>query len=308
MVFVLIYNIAELIRTVFRHSTDRAADTFVILCTVNFGQSTVIGGFYDVVSAYGSKYFTVYNYITYSLTCQIFLYTFLKDCESYPKNTVRICKKWIENTNELFLIKANIRRIPMNIVLIVVPLASIIFSLFSGTMQETSGAILEKSGEAVELVISICGVMCFWSGLMRVAERAGLTEKLSRLISPVVVLLFRGIKRGGKAAGLITMNLAANILGLGNASTPLGIAAMKAIAEENGAENNSATDDMIMLAVLNTASLQIIPATAGALRLANGVSEPFDILPCVWVVSLYSAAVAVIAAKIMGRVSRRRKP
>lgn len=195
----------------------------------------------------------------------------------------------------------------MNIILIVVPLASIIFSLFNGTMQETSGAILEKSGEAVELVISLCGVMCFWSGLMRVAERAGLTEKLSRLISPVVGLLFRGIKKGGKAAGLITMNLAANILGLGNASTPLGIAAMKAIAEENGAEN-SATDDMIMLAVLNTASLQIIPATAGALRLANGVSEPFDILPCVWVVSLYSAAAAVIAAKIMGRVSRRRKP
>lgn len=195
----------------------------------------------------------------------------------------------------------------MNVILIVVPLASIIFSIFSGNMQETSGAILEKSGEAVELVISLCGVMCFWSGLMRVAERAGLTEKLSRLISPVVGLLFRGIKKGGKAAGLITMNLAANILGLGNASTPLGIAAMKAIAEENGAES-SATDDMIMLAVLNTASLQIIPATAGALRLANGVSEPFDILPCVWVVSLYSAAAAVIAAKIMGRVSRRRQP
>ena len=146
---------------------------------------------------------------------------------------------------------------------------------------------------------------------MKVAERAGLTEKLSKLIAPIVGLLFRGIKKGGKAAGLITMNLAANILGLGNASTPLGIAAMKAIAEENGDSNipqNSATDDMIMLAVLNTASLQIIPATAGALRLANGVSEPFDILPCVWVVSLYSAAVAVISAKIMGAISRRRQP
>lgn len=193
----------------------------------------------------------------------------------------------------------------MNFILIFLPLVSIIFSLFSGTMQETSQAVLEKSGEAVQLVISLCGVMCFWCGLMRVAERAGLTEKLSKLLSPIVRLLFRNIKKGGRAAGLITMNLAANILGLGNASTPLGIAAMKAIAEENGADN-AATDDMIMLAVLNTASLQIIPATAAALRLANGVEKPFDILPCVWIVSAYSAVAAVISAKIMGAAARRR--
>ena len=199
----------------------------------------------------------------------------------------------------------------MKIILVVIPLVSVIFSLFNGTMQELSASIPEKSGEAVELVISLCGIMCFWSGLMKVAERAGLTEKLSKLIAPIVGLLFRGVKKGGKAAGLITMNLAANILGLGNASTPLGIAAMKAIAEENSdfhGTQKSATDDMIMLAVLNTASLQIIPATAGALRLANGVAEPFDILPCVWVVSFYSAAVAVISAKIMGAISKRRQP
>lgn len=199
----------------------------------------------------------------------------------------------------------------MKIILVIIPLVSVIFSLFNGTMQELSASIPQKSGEAVELVISLCGIMCFWSGLMKVAERAGLTEKLSKLIAPIVGLLFRGVKKGGKAAGLITMNLAANILGLGNASTPLGIAAMKAIAEESGdfqSPRDAATDDMITLAVLNTASLQIIPATAGALRLANGVSEPFDILPCVWVVSLYSAAAAVISAKIMGAVSRRRQP
>lgn len=194
----------------------------------------------------------------------------------------------------------------MNIILIILPLISIVFSLFSGNIGETSQAILEKSGEAVQLVISLCGVMCFWCGLMRVAERAGLTEKLSKLLSPVVRLLFRNIKKGGKAAGLIAMNLAANILGLGNASTPLGIAAMKAIADENNADN-AATDDMIMLAVLNTASLQIIPATAAALRLANGVEKPFDILPCVWIVSIYSVTVAVISAKLMGAAARRRK-
>ncbi len=193
----------------------------------------------------------------------------------------------------------------MNFILIVVPLTSIIFSLFNGTIQETSQAVLEKSGEAVQLVISLCGIMCFWCGLMRVAERAGLTEKLSKLLSPIVNVLFCNIKKGGKAAGLITMNIAANILGLGNASTPLGIAAMKAIAEENHADS-TATDDMIILAVLNTASLQIIPATAAALRLSNGVEKPFDILPCVWIVSAYSAVAAVVSAKIMGAAARRK--
>ena len=191
----------------------------------------------------------------------------------------------------------------MKIVLVVIPICSIIFALLNGRMPQVSAAILEKSGEAVELVISLCGVMCFWCGLMKVAERAGLTEKLAALLSPIAGLLFKGIKKGGRAMGLITMNLAANILGLGNATTPLGIAAMKAIADESpSAEGDKyASDDMIMLAVLNTASLQILPATAAALRAANGVKKPLDILPCVWIVSLYSVIVAVLSAKLMSK-------
>ena len=197
----------------------------------------------------------------------------------------------------------------MKIILLVIPVISLIFAAVNGRMPELSANILSKSGEAVELVISLCGIMCFWSGLMKVAERAGLTDKLSRLLSPIVGLLFRKIKRGGSAAGLITLNLAANILGLGNASTPLGIAAMKAISEENAQNGENvgvATDDMIMLAVLNTASLQILPATAAALRAANGSAKPFDILPCVWIVSVYSVTAAVVSAKIMGYISRKR--
>lgn len=197
----------------------------------------------------------------------------------------------------------------MKIVLVVIPICSIIFALFNGTMPQVSAAILEKSGEAVELVISLCGVMCFWCGLMKVAERAGLTEKLAQLLSPIVGLLFKGIKKGGRAMGLITMNLAANILGLGNATTPLGIAAMKAIADEspNVEGKEYASDDMIMLAVLNTASLQILPATAAALRAANGVKKPLDILPCVWIVSLYSVIVAVLSAKLMSKFSAKKR-
>lgn len=195
----------------------------------------------------------------------------------------------------------------MKFMLLIIPTVSVIFAFFNGSMPQVSQAILDKSGEAVELAISICGIMCFWCGMMKVAERAGLVEKISALLSPAIGLLFRNIKKGGKAAGLITMNLAANILGLGNASTPLGIAAMRAVSKENGSEESgTATEDMIMLAVLNTASLQILPTTAAALRSANGCTTPLDILPCVWIVSVYSVTIAVISAKIMGAVSRKR--
>lgn len=195
----------------------------------------------------------------------------------------------------------------MQVILVLIPALSLVFAAAGGHMGELSGAILAKSGEAVELVVSLCGVICFWSGLMRVAQRAGLVEKLARLLFPLVSFLFKGIKRGGKAAQLITLNLAANILGLGNASTPLGIAAMKAIAEESAEFDGIATDDMIMLAVLNTASLQIIPATAAALRAANGAEKPFEILPCVWIVSVYSAVVVVTVTKLLCAVSHKRR-
>lgn len=193
----------------------------------------------------------------------------------------------------------------MKAILVIIPVISFVYAALGGRMGEVSESIFAKSAEAVELVISICGVMCFWCGLMKVAEKAGLLEKLSRVLSKPIKLLFGGVKRGGKAVGLIAMNLAANILGLGNASTPLGIAAMKAIAEEEGA-GESACDDMIMLAVLNTASLQIIPATAAALRSANGAEKPMDILPCVWIVTAYSVFIAVFSAKMLARLTRKR--
>lgn len=195
----------------------------------------------------------------------------------------------------------------MQVILIVLPVLSLIVAAVGGNMGELSAAVLAKSGEAVELVISLCGVLCFWSGMMNVARKAGLVEKLSRVLSPVVGALFRGVKRGGKAAGLITLNLAANILGLGNASTPLGIAAMRAIAEESAEFSDYATDDMIMLAVLNTASLQLIPTTAAALRAANGSAKPFEILPCVWIVSAYSVVIVTVSVKLMGIISQKRR-
>lgn len=195
----------------------------------------------------------------------------------------------------------------MKLILIILPSAAIICGIFTGRLPEVSAAVLEGAGSAVTLAISLCGVMCLWSGLMKVAEECGAVKLISSLLAPVVSLLFRGLKKGGRAVQLISMNLSANILGLGNATTPLGIQAMEAIQQEEPTDEGSASDNMIMLTVLNTASLQVIPATAAALRTACGAERPMDILPCVWIVSAYSLAAAVASAKLMSRFSRRRE-
>ncbi len=193
----------------------------------------------------------------------------------------------------------------MKYLLGIIPMISVLFGLFNGRSSDMTSAILESAGDAVTLAISLCGIMCFWCGMMKVAEKAGLVSTVARLLSPVLGLLFRGLEKGGRAMQLISMNITANILGLGNASTPLGISAMQAIAEEEGS-SDSASDNMIMLTVLNTASLQIVPATAAAMRTAAGADDPMDILPCVWIVSLYCAAVTISAVRIMGKLSRRK--
>ncbi len=196
----------------------------------------------------------------------------------------------------------------MKILLIIIPAASIICGIATGRLPEVSAAVLDGAGSAVTLAISLCGVMCLWSGLMKVAEECGAVRLMSSFLSPVLSRLFRGLEKGGRAMQLIAMNLSANILGLGNATTPLGIQAMEAIQQEEFPGDGTASDNMIMLTVLNTASLQLIPATAAALRTACGAERPMEILPCVWIVSVYSLTVAVTAAKLMARFSRRRDP
>ncbi len=195
----------------------------------------------------------------------------------------------------------------MKVILMVLPAAAIVCGILTGRLAEVSAAVLESASGAVTLALTLCGAMALWSGLMKVAEEAGAVKAMSALLSPVVGVLFRGLEKGGRAAQLICMNLSANILGLGNATTPLGISAMEAIQQEEGIPGETASDNMIMLTVLNTASLQLIPATAAALMTAHGAARPMEILPCVWIVSAYSLAAAVGAAKLLGRFSRRKK-
>ncbi len=194
----------------------------------------------------------------------------------------------------------------MKWVMAVMLTAAVISPAVTGRMAEVSEAFLSECSSAVELAISLIGIICLWSGVMRVAQKSGVTEQLAKLFSPVLGKLFKGLKKGGKAMQYITLNLTANILGLGNASTPFGIAAMREIeAEEHSSDPENASHNMILLTVMNTASLQLIPTTVAALRLQAGSENPMEILPCVWIVSICALTAALLGAKLFRRIWKR---
>ena len=160
-------------------------------------------------------------------------------------------------------------------------LLSIITGAVGGNMAAVSTAAMNGCGQAVELVISLTGTICLWSGVMGIAEKSGLTDALSRAFRPLNRILFRGLSPDSPAIKAVSMNMAANLLGLGNAATPLGLAAMKELEKVNPVPG-TASQAMVTFVVLNTASLQILPTTTSYLRLAAGSKEPMEILPAVW--------------------------
>ncbi|MBP0958040.1 MAG: spore maturation protein A [Oscillospiraceae bacterium] len=172
---------------------------------------------------------------------------------------------------------------------------SIIAGAATGNLRELTEAVLNEPVNAVELCIYLCGGMCFWGGLMRVAEKSGLTEGLAKLFALILGGLFKDIDKQGRAFKAICMNITANLLGLGNAATPFGIEAMKALAEEEGA-GDTATPSMVIFTVINTASLTLIPSTALSLRMKYGSADPIEIVPAVWITSAAALAVSVTLA------------
>lgn len=144
-----------------------------------------------------------------------------------------------------------------------------------------------------------------WNGIMKVAEKAKLTEIISRLLSPITTRIFRGLPRNSKALNLISMNITANLLGLGNAATPLGIAAMKELASQQPPNRRQeASNHMILLVVLNTASIQLLPTTIAILRLQYGAANPLDILPAILISSLVSVSCGILLCKIMNTLHK----
>lgn len=187
----------------------------------------------------------------------------------------------------------------MNKIWAVLILISFFVSFFTGKISETATAAMDGAKNAVQTSLSIIGVMCFWMGIMKIAEKSGLLDKLSNLLSPLTSRLFKGVK-SKKAQEAILMNITANIFGIGNAATPFGIKAMEEMQKENRG-NHTATDDMCMFVVLNTASIQLIPTTLLALRSSYGSKDPYVILPLVWIVSIVALFFGILAAKIFER-------
>lgn len=178
----------------------------------------------------------------------------------------------------------------MNRILTVMALLAVVFGVCSDRTEEVSTALLQKCGDAVPLVLSLTGALCLWSGLMEVAEESGLTRKIAALFRPLTGRLLPAFRRDDRVLGLVSMNITANLLGLGNAATPLGLAALREMTAKTG---KTATREVITLVVLNTCSVQLIPATAAAMRLAAGSSAPMEILPAVLASSALSLAVSL---------------
>ena len=176
---------------------------------------------------------------------------------------------------------------------------SVVCALMTGRLGELSSAVMDGAQTAVELSIFMLGSMCAWLGFLKIAEESGLSRLLARALSPIIGRLFPEYREDEEIQGKISMNLSANLLGLGNAATPLGLAAMKSMAEKN--TTDSPTKGMILFVVMNTASLQLIPVNMAAMRANCGSAAPFSILPQVWITSAASLAVCMVACKLLER-------
>lgn len=182
-------------------------------------------------------------------------------------------------------------------------IVSLVFGLITGNLDAVSAAALEGAGSAVELGLSMAGVLCLWSGVMEVMNASGLSAGLARAFRPLLRRLLPDASRDEETLAAVSANVSANLLGLGNAATPLGIQAARRMARGCG---GAASGELCTLVVLNTASIQLIPATVGSLRSAMGSAAPFDILPAVWLSSVLSVTAGLAAVKLFSLAERRR--
>ena len=177
---------------------------------------------------------------------------------------------------------------------------SIISAVILGTGGEVAAAVPAGAQAGVTLAVSIAGSICLWTGAGKLMEHIGLTQRLSWLLRPILYRLFPSTKENAALRSSLSANICANLLGLGNAATPMGIlSAQRMVNRDNP---TIATDEMCRLIVLNTASIQLIPANVAAVRVSLGCAAPFDILPAVWLTSLCSAGLGVAVAWLLGKV------
>lgn len=174
---------------------------------------------------------------------------------------------------------------------------SIIIGISAGKAPDMVNSIINSTKSATENSLNIIGMICFWSGIMKVAEETGIIKKISKLVAPVLKLLFPNLSKNSEAKGFIALNMTANILGLGNVATPLGLNAMKKMQEDN-IEKDKLSDEMMMLIIINTASIQLIPTSIIALRAAHNSENPVVIVVPILIASFVSVATGIILVKL----------
>ena len=183
---------------------------------------------------------------------------------------------------------------------------SIISAIFTGRINEVTSAVYSGGDSAIQLCISMFAIMAVWGGLMRIAEKSGLTNIIGKILSPLIAIAFHKLDRKSDAAKAISMNVAANMLGLGNAATPLGIDAMKKLNQLNP-RSQEADNNMITFVVLNTASIQLIPTTIAALRSKYGAQNPMDIAVAIIITSILSLIIGLIINKVIIIITSRKR-
>lgn len=185
----------------------------------------------------------------------------------------------------------------LNIVWPIFIIISFSFAIFSGNLENLNNSIFESTKEAINLSISLLGTLCLWSGIMEIASKTSLIKRLTKLLSPVLKFLFPNLNNP-KIKKEISMNMIANILGLGNAATPLGLKAMDSMQKENK-RKDTLSDSMLMFIVINTASIQIIPTTVIAIRNSLGSTNPTSIIFPTWISTITAAVCGILVTKIL---------
>ncbi len=186
----------------------------------------------------------------------------------------------------------------MSYIFTVIFVISIVVGLFFGKSEELTNSIMQSCQDAVSLAIDLAGAMAFWGGIMNIAKKSGLSDLFVKFLSPILKLIFKGLNENGKAFKAVVMNIVANMLGLGNAATPLGIEAVKEMTKEEKS-GGKITKNLATFIVLNTASVQLIPVTVGMLRQKYGSQSPFDVTVCILITSLFSVVTGVLAVKFL---------
>lgn len=188
----------------------------------------------------------------------------------------------------------------LNVIWPIFIIISIVYAFFVGRIDQVNASIFESAESTVNLMLTFFGTLCLWNGIMEIASNTTLMEKLTKFLSPLMKILFPEIKKQDKEYKEISMNMVANILGLGNAATPLGLKAMETMQEKN-TKKDRLSNSMAMLIVINTASLQIIPTTVIAIRTSLESTNPTSIIVPVWVATIAAFTTVVILSKILSK-------